>query len=75
MLCLEILFQPVLGLPWQKEKSKISPKLTIGNKKIVRIAAEINEVENRILADKNDKTKTSFFEKFKEIDKPLSQAN
>lgn len=56
----------------RKERRAKLVKVTIGNKKIVRIAAEINEVENRILADKSDKTKTSFFEKFKEIIKPLN---
>ena len=53
----------------EKEKnSKISRK-----KEIIKIRAEINEIEMKKIILKINKTKSRFFEKINNIDKPLAR--
>ncbi|MCO6060497.1 hypothetical protein NG726_28070, partial [Pseudomonas sp. MOB-449] len=40
---------------------------------IVKIRAEINEIENRKTIERNNKTKSWFFERINKIDKPLAR--
>lgn len=40
-------------------------------KKIIKIRADINEIEKRILIEKINKTKSLFYEIINKIDKPL----
>lgn len=44
-------------------------------KKIIKIRADVNEIENRKATEKTDKTKTSIFEKINKINKPLARIN
>ena len=53
------------------EKDQTKPK-TSRRKELIKIRAEINEIENRKITDKIDKTKSWFFEKSNKIDKPFS---
>ena len=52
----------------EKTKSKVSRR-----KEIIKIRAEINEIENRISIEKMIKTKSWFFEKMNKIDKPVAR--
>ena len=52
----------------EKRKPKVSRK-----KEIIKIRAEINEIETKITTAKINKTKSWFFEKINKIDKPLAR--
>ena len=55
----------------EKEEQR-KPKFS-RRKKIIKIRAEINEIEIRKTIAKVNKTKSWFFEKINEIDKPLAR--
>ena len=52
----------------EQTKAKVSRR-----KEIIKIRAEINEIETKKTVAKINKTKSWFFEKIKKIDKPLSR--
>ena len=52
----------------EKRKPKVSRK-----KEIIKIRAEINEIETKKTTAKINKTKSWFFEKINKIDKPLAR--
>ena len=52
----------------EQAKSKISRR-----KEIIKIRAEINEIETKKTIAKTNKTKSWFFEKINRIDKPLAR--
>ena len=51
---------------------KLQPKVT-SRKEIIKIRAEINEIETKKIIAKINKTKSQFFEKINKIDKPLAR--
>ena len=60
-----------LTLHLEKEKQR-KPKV-IRRKEIIKIRAEINEIEMKKTVAKINKTKSWFFEKINKIDKPLAR--
>ena len=52
----------------EQTKSKISRR-----KEIIKVRAEINEIETKKIVAKSNKTKSWFFEKINKIDKPLAR--
>ena len=56
----------------QLEKEQTKPKVSI-RKEIIKIRAEINEIEMKKTIEKIDETKSWFFEKINKIDKPLAR--
>ena len=54
-----------------RERNKQYPKLV--EKEIIKIRAEINEIETKKTVAKINKIKSSFFEKINKIDKPLAR--
>ena len=54
----------------EQRKPKVSRR-----KEIIKITAEINEIETKKTIAKINKTKTWFFEKINKIDKPLARLN
>ena len=57
----------------QREKEKqIEPNVS-RTKKIIKIRAEINEIETKKTTEKINETKSWFFEKINRIDKPLAR--
>ena len=56
----------------QLEKEKQTKPTVSGRKEIINIRAEINEIETKKTTEKIKETKSWFFEKINEIDKPLS---
>ena len=57
----------------EKEEQR---KLKVGRRKeIIKIEAEINEIETKKTVAKVNKTKSWFFEKINKIDKPLARLN
>ena len=55
----------------EKEEQK-NPKVS-RRKEIIKIRAEINEIETKKTISKINKTKSWFFEKINKIDKPLAR--
>ena len=53
-----------------RTKSKVSKR-----KEIIKIRAEINEIEMKKTIEKINETKSSFFEKINKIDKTLARLN
>ena len=60
-----------LHLKLEKEEQR-KPKVS-RSKEIIKIRAEINEIETKKTIAKINKTKTWFFEKINKIDKPLTR--
>ena len=58
-----------LHLKELEKEEQTKPKVSRG-KKIIKIRAEINEIETKKTITKFNKTKTWFFEKINKIDKP-----
>ena len=56
----------------QLEKEQRKPKVS-RRKEIIKIRAEINEIETKKTIAKINKTRSWFFEKINEIDKPLAR--
>ena len=56
----------------QLEKEQRKPKVS-SRKEIIKIRAEINEIEMKKTIAKISKTKSWFFEKINKIDKPLGR--
>ena len=58
-------------IPQRAKKEELSSKLEERRRKeITNIRAEINEIENRKMRRKPNKTKSWFFKKINKIDKP-----
>ena len=55
-----------------EKKEQINPKVS-RKKEIIKIRAEIKEVETKKTVAKINKTKSWFFEKISKIDKPLAR--
>ena len=56
----------------QLEREQTRPKVS-RRKEIIKIRAEINEIETKKTMEKIDETKSWFFEKINKIDKPLAR--
>ena len=56
----------------QLEREQIRPKVS-RRKEIIKIRAEINEIETEKTIEKINETKSWFFEKINKIDKPLAR--
>ena len=54
------------------EKDQRKPKIS-GRKEIIKIRAEINEIEMKKTVAKINETKSWFFEKINKIDRPLTR--
>ena len=61
-----------LHLKQLEKKEQRKPKVS-GRKEIIKIGAEINEIEMQKTIAKINKTKSWFFEKINKIDKPLAR--
>ena len=61
-----------LNLKELEKEEQTKPKFS-RRKEIIRIRAEINEIEMKETIAKINKTKTWFFEKINQIDKPLAR--
>ena len=57
----------------QLEKEEQTKPKVITRKEIIKIRAEINEIETKNIVEKTNKTKRLFFEKVHKIDKPLAR--
>ena len=55
-----------------KKKNKPSPKIS-RRREIIKIRAEINDIETKKTIEKINKTKSWLFEKINKIDKPLAR--
>ena len=55
-----------------RERRKTKPKVS-RRKEIIKIRAEINEIETKKTIAKSNKSKSWFFEKINKIDKPLAR--
>ena len=55
-----------------EREEKTRPKVS-RRKEIIKIRAEINEIETKKTTEKINETKSWFFEKFNKIDKPLAR--
>ena len=55
-----------------RERRKTKPKVS-RRKEIIKVRAEINEIEMKKTIEKINKTKSQFFEKINKIDKPLAR--
>ena len=56
----------------QLEREQTRPKVS-RRKEIIKIRAEINEIETKKTIEKINETKSWFFEKINKIDKPLAR--
>ena len=56
----------------QLEREQTRPKVS-RRKEIIKIRAEINEIETKKTIEKINETKSCFFEKINKIDKPLAR--
>ncbi|WP_187114587.1 hypothetical protein, partial [Fusobacterium necrophorum] len=54
------------------EKEQTKPKIS-RRKEIIKIRAEINEIETKKTVERINETKSWFFEKINKIDKPLAR--
>jgi hypothetical protein len=61
----------MLQLKLLAKQEQAKPK-TIRRREIIKIRAEINEIENKKSIQTIKETKSSFFEKINKIDKPLA---
>ena len=61
-----------LHLKEQEKEEQTKPKVS-RRKEIIKIRAEINEIEKKKTVVKINKTKSWFFEKISKIDKPLAR--
>ena len=61
-----------LHLKELEKEEQTKPKVS-GRKEIIKIRAEINEIETKKTIAKINKTKSWFFEKINKIDKPLAR--
>ena len=61
-----------LYLKEQEKEEQTKPKVS-RRKEIIKIRAEINEIETKKTIAKISKTKSQFFEKINKIDKPLAR--
>ena len=55
---------------WKKNKTKQNPKV-VEEKEIIKIRAEINEIETK--SNRKDETKSWYLEKINKIDKPSAR--
>ena len=62
----------ILHLKQLEKQKQRKPKVS-RRKEIIKIRAEINEIETKKTIAKINKTKTSFFKKINKIDKPLAR--
>ena len=63
-----------LHLKELEKEEQIKPKVS-RRKEIIKIRAEINEIETKKMIATISKTKSWFFEKINKIDKPLARAS
>jgi hypothetical protein len=61
----------MLHLKLLEKEEQAKPK-TSGSRDIIKIRAEINEIETKKTTQRINKTKSWFFEKINKIDKPLA---
>ena len=61
-----------LHLKQLKREEKTRPKVS-RRKEIIKIRAELNEIETKKTIEKINETKSWFFEKINKIDKPLAR--
>ena len=61
-----------LHLKQLEREEQTRPKVS-RRKEIIKIRAEINELKTKKTTEKNNETKTWFFEKINKIDKPLAR--
>ena len=61
-----------LHLKKLEREKQIRPKVS-RRKEIIKIRAEINEIETKKTIEKNNETKSWFIEKINKIDKPLAR--
>ena len=61
-----------LGLKQLEKEKQTKPKVS-RRKEILKIRAEINEIEMKKMTEKINETKSSFFEKINKIDEPLAR--
>ena len=64
--------QPNLHLKQLEREEQTRPKVS-RKKEIIKIRAEINEIETKKTIEKINETKSWFFEKINEIEKPLAR--
>ena len=62
----------ILHLKELEKEEKTKPKVS-RRKEIIKIRAEINEIETKKTIGKINKIKSAFFEKISKIDKPLAR--
>ena len=62
----------ILHLKQLKREEQTRPKVS-RRKEIIKIRAEINEIETKKAMEKINETKSCFFEKINKIDKPLAR--
>ena len=60
-----------LQLKYLEKEEQTKPKIS-RRKEIIKIRAEINDIETKKTMEKINETKSWFFEKIKKIDKPLA---
>ena len=63
---------PTLYLKHLEKEEQTKPKIC-RRKEIIKIRAEINDIETKKLIEKINETKSQFFEKIYKIDKPLAR--
>ena len=63
---------PILTPKATRERRQKKPKVS-RRKEIIKITAEINEIEMKTIAAKISETESWFFEKMNKIDKPLAR--
>ena len=61
-----------MPIKWTSCKEQTKPKFS-RRKEIIKIKAEINEIDMKKTIEKINETKCSFFEKISKIDKPLTR--
>ena len=64
----------ILHLNQLEKEEQTKPKVS-KRKEVIKIRAEINEIETKKTMAKINQTKTWFFKKINEIDKPLARLN
>ena len=63
---------PTLYLKHLEKEEQTKPKIC-RRKEIIKIGAEINDIQTKKLIEKINETKSQFFEKIYKIDKPLAR--
>ena len=63
--------KPLHFIPQETRKRRTKPKVS-RRKELIKIRAEINEIDTRKMIEMIKETKNCFFEKTNKIDKPLA---